>query len=228
MYNVEFESETCTCRLWQLTGVPCLHAVSALARAGEDPYMYVSKHYEVDTYHKVYESAIYGINGADLWGNSMYIPPLPPNFGKKNKGGRPGKARRKDGDEKDSHRRKKQVSATKLKRNQGKLRCGTCGIRGHNARRCPVNRPGFANEERAGEEREEGQNGGNPPTEDENDLWNEFINHEEFADDIPAPTQPTQDPLSQVSYENNIPEGSKKLKVILTTHTCWKLIKFKC
>ncbi|KAG8363917.1 hypothetical protein BUALT_Bualt19G0072300 [Buddleja alternifolia] len=40
-----------------------------------------------------YSYAIYGINSQDLWGYTLYIPSLPPNFGKA--GGRPATAKRR-------------------------------------------------------------------------------------------------------------------------------------
>lgn len=208
MYNVDFEARTCTCRSWQLTSIPCLHAVSGLTRAKEDPYLYVGQCYEVERYHEVYQSAIYGINGADLWGNSLYIPPLPPNFGKDKQVGRPGKARSKDEDEKNNHEKKgkKKADPYKLPRNQGKSRCGTCGTLGHNSRRCPINRPNLRPPNQTNS-----MSGGNPDTDDEDEILNLLDEDELLNMDN---NQLTQDPLSQISQEHNVAAGvAKKLKV---------------
>lgn len=144
MYNVDFVARTCTCRKWQLTGIPCLHSVSALVRAKEDPNLFVDDCYTVDRYVEVYETAIYGINGADLWDDSFYIPPFPPGFGKVKNVGRPQKGRRHGEEEKICKKKKgKRADRFKLSRPKGWAHCGTCGKQGHNKKRCPLNRPGL-------------------------------------------------------------------------------------
>lgn len=71
---------SCISRLWRLSGIPCKHAISAIFIQNQVPGDYVHQYYRVDTYKKVYEPAILGINCDMLWGQTMFTPPLPHNF----------------------------------------------------------------------------------------------------------------------------------------------------
>ncbi|KAL0406363.1 UNVERIFIED_CONTAM: hypothetical protein Slati_3950200 [Sesamum latifolium] len=82
---------------WDLTGIPCKHANSAICNQKDDPEDYVADCYSVQTYKRVYASAIMPIGGDNMWTESCFIPPLPPNFGRRS--GRPSRARRRDPDE---------------------------------------------------------------------------------------------------------------------------------
>ncbi|KAL8477093.1 hypothetical protein ACS0TY_029415 [Phlomoides rotata] len=135
-YCVNLEEHTCSCRLWELSGIPCNHAIFAIIHQRGDMEEYVSEWYTVDTYRKSYASTIKGINGPALWSETFYIPPLPPNMGRGK--GRPARARRNEPDEpkvktKKSGRGKK---PTKLKRRQVTVTCTTCGYEGHNSISC--------------------------------------------------------------------------------------------
>ncbi|GER49889.1 zinc knuckle family protein, partial [Striga asiatica] len=79
--------------------------------------------------------SILGTNGPSLWRQTLFVPPLPPNFGRG--ASRPSKARRRDQEEptkKEKKRRGKQPM--KMKRQQPTVRCKKCGMAGHNARSC--------------------------------------------------------------------------------------------
>lgn len=90
----------------------------------------------------MYEHAISGVCGIAIWGESVYIPPLPPNFGRQ--AGRPKKARRRGPDE-PVIKTKKGKGPTKLKRNQKTVKCSVCGQEGHNKRGCHRIRDNGAN-----------------------------------------------------------------------------------
>ncbi|KAL0326461.1 UNVERIFIED_CONTAM: hypothetical protein Sradi_5215400 [Sesamum radiatum] len=61
------EMRTCTCRIWQLLGIPCKHACSAIFNQNLQPEDMVHPYYNVDTYKQVYEHAILPISGQTLW-----------------------------------------------------------------------------------------------------------------------------------------------------------------
>ncbi|KAG8380300.1 hypothetical protein BUALT_Bualt06G0001300 [Buddleja alternifolia] len=92
-FCVDLGSFSCTYRKWGLNGIPYKHALCAIYDQKAQPEDYVHSYYTVETYKKVYSHAIYRINGQELWGDTFYIPSLPPNFGRT--GGRPATARRR-------------------------------------------------------------------------------------------------------------------------------------
>ncbi|KAL0402336.1 UNVERIFIED_CONTAM: hypothetical protein Slati_4263500 [Sesamum latifolium] len=79
------------------------------------------------------EPAILSISGELLWSETLFIPPLPPNFGRGP--GRPAGARRREPDEKpvmDKKRNgKKPVKQVKLKRQHVSHHCRICGEADH-------------------------------------------------------------------------------------------------
>ncbi|KAK4410830.1 hypothetical protein Sango_0156000 [Sesamum angolense] len=79
----EFKKFSCSCRKWDLTGIPCNHAMSAICSQVLDPEDFVNPCYSVQTFKKVYRYAIMPVNGPKLWAQTGNIPPLPPNFGRK-------------------------------------------------------------------------------------------------------------------------------------------------
>ncbi|KAL0436948.1 UNVERIFIED_CONTAM: hypothetical protein Sradi_0402700 [Sesamum radiatum] len=111
-HAVDLDSRTCSCRKWDLNGIPCKHACSVILCKGDDPMNYVNECYSVDMYKRVYKTAIMPVVGRQLWAETNCIPPLPPNFGRG--AGRPPKSRRREPDEvieeikaTDSHANKK-------------------------------------------------------------------------------------------------------------------------
>lgn len=54
-YAVDVSARTCTCRMWQLNGIPCCHAISAIYYLKEDPYNYVSESYKVNKFISQYD-----------------------------------------------------------------------------------------------------------------------------------------------------------------------------
>ncbi|XP_012850789.1 PREDICTED: uncharacterized protein LOC105970499 [Erythranthe guttata] len=79
-HSVDVRERRCSCRKWDLTGIPCKHACSAIWCRNEDPESYVHNCYKVETYLKCYETPIFPLNGPELWPASTIEPPLPPNY----------------------------------------------------------------------------------------------------------------------------------------------------
>ncbi|KAL0322496.1 UNVERIFIED_CONTAM: hypothetical protein Sangu_1868900 [Sesamum angustifolium] len=139
-YSVDLENATCGCRKWDLSGIPCKHAISAIFCQGENIENYTHQCYRVEKYLKVYEHAILPINGRKEWKKSDFVPPVPPNLVKKV--GRPRKTRRLEPDEPVQKKKKRKPApifkegSNKIKRQQTTVKCGKCGVQGHNARTC--------------------------------------------------------------------------------------------
>ncbi|KAG8373885.1 hypothetical protein BUALT_Bualt11G0071800 [Buddleja alternifolia] len=62
-HTVDLENYTCRCRKWDISGIPCKHACSAITFQGLQIEEFVYKSYRVDTYLEVYSPAIMSING---------------------------------------------------------------------------------------------------------------------------------------------------------------------
>ncbi|CAL2237863.1 unnamed protein product [Prunus armeniaca] len=58
---VDLEQRTCSCRLWQIDGFPCTHAVAAILAKKDLVYDYVDCYYRTNFFQKAYESPIFPI-----------------------------------------------------------------------------------------------------------------------------------------------------------------------
>ena len=126
-YKVEVGKHACGCRKWDLSGIPCVHAIAAINFLNKDPLNFVHDYYKCETYIKTYEHLLSPINGKDLWPvvDSSHLQP--PNV--KIKVGRKKMARRREPEE-------IAPNATALGRKGIKMTCKNCGLVGHNKRGC--------------------------------------------------------------------------------------------
>ncbi|KAK6793634.1 hypothetical protein RDI58_007087 [Solanum bulbocastanum] len=128
-WAVDLNNRTCSCRQWELLGVPCKHVISSIWLTNDDVLNYVDDCYKVDMYRKIYEASILPMNGLDLWPKSLNPPPFPPSYLNNKKKGKKQKLRRKENDEPGASR-------MKLKRKQKSVDCRKCGKPSHNSRTC--------------------------------------------------------------------------------------------
>ncbi|WMV54943.1 hypothetical protein MTR67_048328 [Solanum verrucosum] len=94
---IDIRKKTCTCRTWQLRGIPCQHVVLAYQHAGQDPEDHVVHWYRKDTFMKAYNYFIQPIHNMKMWPHTSDIVIEPPE--PKQMPGRPPKCRRKSKDE---------------------------------------------------------------------------------------------------------------------------------
>jgi hypothetical protein len=66
-YVVNQVTRTCGCRQWDMTGIPCAHAMCAIWLDGGEPMDYVSHWYTVDMLKKAYEPIVYPMPGEEQW-----------------------------------------------------------------------------------------------------------------------------------------------------------------
>ena len=57
-FVVNLSKRTCGCRKWDLTGIPCQHAISAILFDGSVPEDYEHHYYTIETYMEAYEPVI--------------------------------------------------------------------------------------------------------------------------------------------------------------------------
>ncbi|XP_065858875.1 uncharacterized protein [Euphorbia lathyris] len=123
---VDLGARTCSCRLWQLSGVPCKHVISAIYTNRERPESYVDRYFSKDVYLGEYSHVINPIPGPEEWVRTE-LPNIHPWVVKK-PSGRPKKKRNRQADE--PH------NPFKVTRAGGKILCGRCKMEGHNSRGC--------------------------------------------------------------------------------------------
>lgn len=131
---VDLKAKDCSCRRWELTGIPCKHAVASIWNAtlnGQNvgiPEDWVNPVYRLDTWKSVYSFKVNPVNGMGMWVKTD-VPTrlLPPKH--HNQVGRPKKKRRKGADEQGPSQNNKRG------RNYSN-KCKRCGNYGHNKRTC--------------------------------------------------------------------------------------------
>ncbi|XP_031396735.1 uncharacterized protein LOC116207780 [Punica granatum] len=115
-YVVDLKRMTCTCRRWNLNGIPCLHAMGCIVYWNrEEPQKYVHEYFKREMYLKAYEQPLEPPNGKNLWAKVQDPPALPPQVRKMP--GRPKNSRNKDASEKELTRKR----SNKKENNQAKL-----------------------------------------------------------------------------------------------------------
>lgn len=134
---VNTSEKECTCRKWELTGMPCKHAVATIwymASNGENvgiPEDWVHPCYTLATWRDVYAFKVFPINGRDKWPVSdCPLTLLAPKH--HTQVGRPKKKRRKTLEE----LTEPIVKGSKLRRKGQSVTCTKCKKKGHNSRTC--------------------------------------------------------------------------------------------
>ena len=118
----------CSCRLWQLKGIPCAHVIATMHYKGWNVESFVDHWYQWETYLKAYDKYIQPMTNINMWSRSTRPPIEPPEITLMP--GRPGKNRKKA---KDETVKKKFEKATRQER---KMTCSVCKCIGHNKKGC--------------------------------------------------------------------------------------------
>ncbi|XP_058776132.1 uncharacterized protein LOC131650439 [Vicia villosa] len=140
IFGVNLKDHDCSCRKWQLTGLPCVHALSAMKSRSLTFDDYIPEIYKKARYISVYEPIIYPVNGTNLWVRTEYPDVQPPKF--KKMPGRPKKKRNREQGEIDG-------SDRKMRKTGMVLRCTRCRQTGHNKSTCKMTPPTQASQPRA-------------------------------------------------------------------------------
>ncbi|XP_071686988.1 uncharacterized protein [Rutidosis leptorrhynchoides] len=134
---VDIGERRCACRKWEITGIPCKHAVACfwnMATNSQDVgplERWFDPIYYLDTWNRAYCFTINPLNDRSLWPkSSISLPLLPPLF-------TPSVGRLKKNRIKGFEERESLNNGGKLSRKGKSIKCGTCGIYGHNKRGCP-------------------------------------------------------------------------------------------
>ncbi|CAO2205816.1 unnamed protein product [Urochloa humidicola] len=127
-YIVDIQAKTCDCRRWDLTGIPCSHAITCLRHERISPQLVVNDCYSTKSYLLAYGPKIWPCNDQSMWQKVDGLEILPPVYEKKV--GRPPKNRRKQSQEVQGH------DGTRMSRHGTIITCSYCGESGHNRGGC--------------------------------------------------------------------------------------------
>lgn len=134
-YIVDMAAKTCSCRKWQLRGIPCGHAVAAINRRHEALEKHVSNTYLKITYLQSYEPVLNPINGPNLWEHIDLPAMKPPTY--RRSAGRPKKMRKKASEEERRDNCVNPIKPHKVSKVGTMMSCSCCKKYGHNKRGCP-------------------------------------------------------------------------------------------
>ncbi|XP_062011844.1 uncharacterized protein LOC133728443 [Rosa rugosa] len=126
---VQLDARSCTCRRWDLSGLPCAHAIAAIYSKGWSPDEFVAEWYTQQKYLEAYEVVLNPIAGVAEW-ERIERPVAPPLY--RRQPGRPKTKRTKEPGEEPP------LAGTEVlpKSYYSQIKCGRCGNRGHNKRTC--------------------------------------------------------------------------------------------
>ena len=124
-YPVDLEDKTCSCRQWQITGLPCIHAlffITSISGPAGNIQQYVHDYYSVAMFRATYAHALPALEGKQQWdrvdpGFKLCAPLL------KRAAGRPRKTR---------HRRRNEGGGLGAR----VRKCTRCGGTGHFGKYC--------------------------------------------------------------------------------------------
>ncbi|XP_012828829.1 PREDICTED: uncharacterized protein LOC105950054 [Erythranthe guttata] len=79
-FKVHLGDKTCSCRNWQISGIPCAHSISGMYYLGRMPEDYVEDFYKKNIYMRVYNHLLDTLEGIESWPESGKPPLLPPDI----------------------------------------------------------------------------------------------------------------------------------------------------
>ncbi|CAN1131398.1 hypothetical protein LINPERHAP2_LOCUS6379, partial [Linum perenne] len=148
-FRVQLDKGKCSCRSWDLTGVPCSHSIACIISEGKDPQRYILDCYKVETYWSIYDHVMELMDGHASWTPSTYDSVQPPLTRKMP--GRPKKNRVRSVEEKEDRARKRKCKyrneellardkkdTSKMSRIGRVITCTFCTKEGHNTRTCAL------------------------------------------------------------------------------------------
>ena len=125
VHAVDLRARTCGCRKWDVTGIPCNHAISVIMKIKQFPEDYVHDFFKLPMYKEAYKGVIYPVPGPEDWPKTNTRDIDPPEF--RDKPGRKQTVRRKGQFE---------VPAPKDSSRMGSITCSNCKLVGHRFTSC--------------------------------------------------------------------------------------------
>ena len=124
-HAVDLAARTCGCRRWDVTGLPCNHACSAIMKAKQFPEDYVSPFFKKPMYIEAYKPVIYPVPGQHDWPKTGGPDIEPPYFDIK-------KGRKQEKRRKGKFEKPKPKDTSRM----GTITCSNCKLQGHKYTSC--------------------------------------------------------------------------------------------
>ncbi|XP_071699011.1 uncharacterized protein [Rutidosis leptorrhynchoides] len=125
-FKVNEETRTCSCRMWQLSGIPCPHACSVIFALNKSPEDYIPAYFRKDMYMRAYTTYLKPVGEMTTWVPNQQNKLLPPPT--RTMPGRPKRKRRRAAHEGGSGVRVSKVGAV--------MTCKNYLEAGHNIKGC--------------------------------------------------------------------------------------------
>ncbi|XP_071699745.1 uncharacterized protein [Rutidosis leptorrhynchoides] len=77
-YKVDKKLRTCSCKLWQLSGIPCLRACSVIFALNKSPEDYIPAWFRKEMYMRAYSTYLRPVGGMSTWVPNQLNKPLSP------------------------------------------------------------------------------------------------------------------------------------------------------
>ena len=126
-FGVDEQRRTCTCRLWQLSGLPCCHAIAVIFRLHKSVEEYVPACFRKQAFQSTYNQYLKPLGGMSFWPDCSDMPRVLPPKPKK----MPGRPRKKRIRAPHEHK-----NTSKVCRGGGTMTCSNCYQKGHNKKGC--------------------------------------------------------------------------------------------
>ncbi|CAH1440243.1 unnamed protein product [Lactuca virosa] len=189
-YMVDLDGSHCTCRLWDLAGISCVHVIATINYIQQTLDEYIDHMFSKEQFLKCYSANISPVNGSNLWPQTEFIKPLPPVSMRMP--GRPKVNRRRHVTENDGR-----VHTPRT------VSCGKCFEYGHNQRGCknatrePVPMP----------PKKKGR-----PRKEQCEPSQASCDRSERQEHVPMPPKKKGRPRKKVQYDTNQASGSKSVR----------------
>nr|KAJ0228264.1 hypothetical protein LSAT_V11C100040910 [Lactuca sativa] len=131
-YAVDLTNNTCGCRSWQVSDIPCVHAVATISYLNKNAEDYVAPWFHTAMFLTCYHHTINPLNGSSMWPEAPYMKPLPPQ--KRRLPGRPTLKRKMDQTERES----KEKTRHTISKAGVVNKCTICRERGPKRSTCPT------------------------------------------------------------------------------------------
>ncbi|CAH1421896.1 unnamed protein product [Lactuca virosa] len=127
-FKVDLEARTCTCKLWDISEIPCVHANVVINYIHKTIYGYVNECLSKDRFIECYQTNIIHVNGSNLREQTTFQKPLPPTA--RRMSGRPATKRIRHSSEKETKFATARFHVSKI------VRCGNCSEFRYNKQSC--------------------------------------------------------------------------------------------